>query len=145
MSYSNPFSTFLFNLIYPDRPSSTRCTTAYCGWLLVHKQCDRVGLTSPSSTEDECLDVSCLYVSMCHRFIKHLLGFFTRCVVRKYLICFIHGKTKFFTQVLPAMLHLLHHLHEVVSDEGGVCWVGRQHGGDMVYYSTKTSHGSPVS
>ena len=83
MSYSNPFSTLLFELIYPNRPSSARCTTTYHGWLFVHKQCDRVSLTSPSSTEDESLDVSCLYVSMFHRFIKHFLGFFTCCMVKK--------------------------------------------------------------
>ena len=35
----------------------------------------------------------------------------------------IQSKTKFATQVLPVMLHLLHYLHEVVSGEGGVCWV----------------------
>ena len=30
------------------------------------------------------------------------------------------------TQVLPAILHRPHHLHEILSGEGGVSWVGRQ-------------------
>ena len=43
------------------------------------------------------------------------------------------SKIKFATQVPPAMLHLPHHLNEVVSGEGGVSWVGRQHEEDMMH------------
>ena len=38
------------------------------------------------------------------------------------------------TQVLPAILHRPHHLHEILSGEGGVSWVGRQE--EEKYYGT---------